>query len=490
MAYNTLGQRTQIARFQSTGTANPVATTDFTYDTANRLVRRHDAVVLSYTPVTYWVYDEGTNPVLEYFGGNPLIQHRYLWSDKVDDLLADEQNPGLSSRNTLWALSDHLGSIRDIADTSESTGTTSIANHRRYDSFGRRVWETNDAVDLVFGYTGKLFDETTRLQNNLNRWYDSSTGRWISQDPIGFAAGDANLYRYVGNGPNNATDPSGLIAPVIAYGIYVGALAGANYFFWSKNAESVDDLINNRPIQHNNTPYSGQYWVGAGKSTAGGAAAGGTLAAAPVLIPYAGTLGVACEAPQVIHDYRNGNYVSGSFHLGMGGLAGYGGFRGGRPAIRNSQEPPSGVMVAEESPFGMTIIVDEGLANTPGYLTQSIVFPPTRPLGAQGTNGPFVHGLQNNGDLGSILWFNSLSGGAPRPGGLFPGPKAHDCSLDAAAHSTKILIEFATDVQPDRSRGWLMWPWRGEGTVPNTHSIPIRPLRIRMPDGTIIPIDD
>jgi RHS repeat-associated protein len=65
-------------------------------------------------------------------------------------------------------------------------------------------------VDLVFGYTGKLFDETTRLQNNLNRWYDSSTGRWISQDPIGFAAGDANLYRYVGNHPTYATDPSGL----------------------------------------------------------------------------------------------------------------------------------------------------------------------------------------------------------------------------------------------------------------------------------------
>jgi RHS repeat-associated protein len=210
MAYNALGQRTQIARFQSTGTANPVVTTDFTYDTANRMVRRHDAVVLSYTPVTYWVYDEGTNPLLEYFGGNPLIQHRYVWSDNVDDLLADEQNPGLSSRNTLWALSDHLGSIRDIADTNESTGATSIANHRRYDSFGRRVWETNDAMDLVFGYTGKLFDETTRLQNNLNRWYDSSTGRWISQDPIGFAGGDANLYRYVGNKSTMATDPSGL----------------------------------------------------------------------------------------------------------------------------------------------------------------------------------------------------------------------------------------------------------------------------------------
>ncbi|MFN7731632.1 MAG: hypothetical protein ACK5OB_07010 [Pirellula sp.] len=36
-AYNALSQRTQIARYQSTGTSNAVATTDFTYDSANRL---------------------------------------------------------------------------------------------------------------------------------------------------------------------------------------------------------------------------------------------------------------------------------------------------------------------------------------------------------------------------------------------------------------------------------------------------------------------
>jgi hypothetical protein len=40
--------------------------------------------------------------------------------------------------------------------------------------------------------------------------YDPTIGRFISQDPIGFNAGDPNLYRYVGNGPTNATDPDGL----------------------------------------------------------------------------------------------------------------------------------------------------------------------------------------------------------------------------------------------------------------------------------------
>jgi hypothetical protein len=43
--------------------------------------------------------------------------------------------------------------------------------------------------------------------------YSPVQGRFISKDPIGFAAGDANLYRFVGNNPANATDPSGLEPP-------------------------------------------------------------------------------------------------------------------------------------------------------------------------------------------------------------------------------------------------------------------------------------
>jgi hypothetical protein len=46
--------------------------------------------------------------------------------------------------------------------------------------------------------------------------YDPTTGRWLSEDPIGFTAEDMNLYRYVKNDPINATDPSGLqAAPTI-----------------------------------------------------------------------------------------------------------------------------------------------------------------------------------------------------------------------------------------------------------------------------------
>jgi RHS repeat-associated protein len=41
------------------------------------------------------------------------------------------------------------------------------------------------------------------------RYYDPSVGRFISEDPLGFAGGDVNLSAYVLNNPVNRIDPSG-----------------------------------------------------------------------------------------------------------------------------------------------------------------------------------------------------------------------------------------------------------------------------------------
>lgn len=40
--------------------------------------------------------------------------------------------------------------------------------------------------------------------------YDPAVGRFLSEDPLGFDAGDTNLQRYVGNSSPNFTDPSGM----------------------------------------------------------------------------------------------------------------------------------------------------------------------------------------------------------------------------------------------------------------------------------------
>jgi RHS repeat-associated protein len=162
-------------------------------------------------------YDEGINALFEFSGSSASnMTHRYLWFDQVDELIVDSQITSLSNAgNTLWALSDHLGTIRDIADYTSGTDSTAITNHRKYNAYGKLVSETNSAVDLFFGFTGKQLDEATGLQHNLFRWYDSNLGQWLSEDPLSFGAGDENVRRYVGNGHLIGLDPLGLRPPVV-----------------------------------------------------------------------------------------------------------------------------------------------------------------------------------------------------------------------------------------------------------------------------------
>ena len=126
------------------------------------------------------------------------VSHRYLWTPQNQDKLLADVTP----TETLWTLTDHLGTIRDIIQNTPS-GLV-VPAHVIYDAYGN-VLSCKDAngtdvsSPVLFGFTGKYFDADTQLQNNVNRWYDATVGRWLSTDPIGFNGNDTNLYRYVGN---------------------------------------------------------------------------------------------------------------------------------------------------------------------------------------------------------------------------------------------------------------------------------------------------
>lgn len=60
-----------------------------------------------------------------------------------------------------------------------------------------------------YTYTGREWDKETGLYYYRARYYDPMEGMFISKDPIGFAGGDVNLYRYVGNNVVNLVDPTG-----------------------------------------------------------------------------------------------------------------------------------------------------------------------------------------------------------------------------------------------------------------------------------------
>ena len=84
---------------------------------------------------------------------------------------------------------------------------TSIVLPRVFDAFADESPSNNDLVECLFGHAGKLFDEATQLQNNWNRWYDATVGKWLSEDAIWDGT---NIHAYVGNNPTTNVDPLGL----------------------------------------------------------------------------------------------------------------------------------------------------------------------------------------------------------------------------------------------------------------------------------------
>jgi RHS repeat-associated protein len=146
-----------------------------------------------------YIYD-GDQIALVFNGSGVQIQ-RYLYGDQTDQVLAEEANG-----QTRWLLADHQGTVRQIVD---HAGT--LLNQISYDSFGNITNQTNASVTFRFGYTGREWDGETGQYYYRARYYDPKVGRFTSEDPIGFSAGDTNLSRYVFNSPTNFTDPSGMV---------------------------------------------------------------------------------------------------------------------------------------------------------------------------------------------------------------------------------------------------------------------------------------
>ena len=150
--------------------------------------------------------------------------HNYSWG--AGGIVADSNSsttytPGFAQRQgstDRFSHDDWLGSSRYLSD---STGNA-FPSALRFDAFGNRsATGGTDAFDPTeFQFAGGAGYETEYasgtepgigLQLLGQRYYDPAIGRFISQDPIGFAGG-LNLYGYCGNDPVGLLDPLGLIS--------------------------------------------------------------------------------------------------------------------------------------------------------------------------------------------------------------------------------------------------------------------------------------
>jgi RHS repeat-associated protein len=192
-------------------------TVTFKYDPFGRRIEK-----ISPTATSVFVYDG--NSLVQTVNSTGALAARYAQTQNIDEPLAMQRGS-----TTDYYEADGLGTITSLTATN---GT--IAQSYTYDSFGNTT-ASSGSLRNYFQYTGREFDTETNLYYYRARYYDPSTGRFLSEDPIHFRAGP-DFYAYVRNRPILFSDPNGLCespihralcSPAVVLVSAVGSLASS-----------------------------------------------------------------------------------------------------------------------------------------------------------------------------------------------------------------------------------------------------------------------
>jgi len=189
------------------------AFTLYEYDAENRLIRvvRDDGSIVNYkydglgrriekevdTVVSKYIYDY-EDILLEIDASNNIVA-RYTHGPGIDEPLNMEK-----SGESFFYHTDALGSITELTDIAGA-----VSQSYAYSSFGKIESQLDLNFIQPYTFTAREFDLETGLYYYRARIYDASTGRFLQEDPIGFAGG-INVYVYGDSNPVNWIDPWGL----------------------------------------------------------------------------------------------------------------------------------------------------------------------------------------------------------------------------------------------------------------------------------------
>ncbi|WP_299434329.1 RHS repeat-associated core domain-containing protein, partial [uncultured Maribacter sp.] len=94
--------------------------------------------------------------------------------------------------NTYSIACDHLGTpVQAYNQTGEKVWDCTL------DIYGKIKTLEGEKCFIPFRYQGQYEDSETGLYYNRFRYYSADSGTYISQDPIGLAGGNPNIYAHV-----------------------------------------------------------------------------------------------------------------------------------------------------------------------------------------------------------------------------------------------------------------------------------------------------
>ena len=210
----------------------------YTYDAFGRRVTK----AIDGTTTRKYLYDGGD--IVEEQDGSDNLVARYIRTMNIDEPLARVDSSG----DEVYYLRDILGSVIALVNSSGD-----VVTRYNYSPFGDTDVIGVD-VDQPFRFTGREWDAETGMYSYRLRTYAPDMGRFISEDPLRFGAGDVNFYRYVGNNPANFIDPMGLDLK----GTQVRNSDGTTTMYFYDTDTGMEyifnNLLENAPVK---SPYSG-----------------------------------------------------------------------------------------------------------------------------------------------------------------------------------------------------------------------------------------
>jgi len=246
-SYDSLGRRTQVGG-SFAKTALPTGMTSATYDAANELTN-WDGTAINYD-LNGNMLSDGSNVFtlnarnqvatlnsvsLQYDAAGRRIQNAAGKSFLYDGANTSQELSGATVTASLltggideiFTRADSAGSFSLLQDALGSTVALMDANgglttQYSYDPFGNTT-SAGGASSNPLQFTGRE-NEGNGLYFYRARYYSPVLGRFINEDPLGFAGSGPNFYAYSFNSPINLIDPLGLAAPALVPAVVGGGL--------------------------------------------------------------------------------------------------------------------------------------------------------------------------------------------------------------------------------------------------------------------------
>ncbi len=217
--YSSITNDTPLS-YDSRGNVSGRGSDSFEYDALGRLV----TYKYNGTTACTYKYDTFGRRVQKYKSSSDYENHynlgtQLLWikkhSGSTDTNITFIYQPGIdrpvaqveTTGSTTQVYYVHRDALNSVVALSNDSG---LVQTYAYDIWGGYSTAVNTGAAISrFLYTSREIDSETGMYYYRARNYSPQYGRFIQLDPVDFAGGDLNLYRYVVNSPVNFIDPFG-----------------------------------------------------------------------------------------------------------------------------------------------------------------------------------------------------------------------------------------------------------------------------------------